>query len=37
MWRYSVQPWDQMFVRDCGFLSFTRNMGKILVKVYVKT
>ena len=25
---YPVQPRDQIFVTDYGFLSFTRNMGK---------
>ena len=26
--KYSVQPRDQIFVKDCGFLSFAKNMGK---------
>ena len=25
---YSVQPSDRIFVKDYGFLSFTKNMGK---------
>ena len=29
---YSVQPRHQIFVKGYGFLSFARNMGKILVK-----
>ena len=28
MARYSVQPRDRIFVKDYGFLSFIRNMGK---------
>ena len=32
MQRYSVQPRDRIFVKGYGFLSFPRNMGKILVK-----
>ena len=30
--RYSVLPRDRTFVKDYGFLSFAKNMGKILVK-----
>ena len=26
--RYSVQPRDQIFVKDYEFLSFSKNMGK---------
>ena len=26
--RYPVQPRDRMFVKDYGFLSFARNIGK---------
>ena len=37
MTRYSVQTRDQMFVKDYGFFSFAGNMGKILIKIYVKT
>ena len=25
---YSVQARDRIFVKDCGFLSFAKNMGK---------
>ena len=25
---YSVQPRDQIFLKDYGFLSFAKNMGK---------
>ena len=28
MTKYSVQPRDQIFVKDYGFLSFAKNMGK---------
>ena len=31
--RYSVQPRDRIFVQGYGFLSFAKNMGKILVKI----
>ena len=31
--RYSVQPRDQILVQGYGFLSFAKNMGKILVKI----
>ena len=27
-WRYSVQPRDRIFLKNYGFLSFARNMGK---------
>ena len=33
MARYSVQPIDQIFVKDYGFLSFAKNMSKILVTI----
>ena len=29
--RYSIQPRDRIFVKSYGFLSFAKNMGKILV------
>ena len=29
---YSVQPRNRVFVKDCGFLSFAKNTGEILVK-----
>ena len=32
MTSYSVQPRNEIFVRDYGFLSFDRNMGKIVGK-----
>ena len=32
MTRYSVQPRDRIFVKDYGFLSFTKNMGKKISK-----
>ena len=31
--RYSIQPRDRIFVKSYGFLSFPKNMGKILVKI----
>ena len=37
MTRYSVQPRDWIFVKGYGISSFTKNMGKILVKIEVKT
>ena len=37
MTRYSVQPRDRIFVKDYGFLSFAKHMGKILVKIKLKT
>ena len=33
MMRYSVQPKDRIFVKGYGFLSITKDMGKILVKI----
>ena len=30
MTKHSVQPRDQIFVKDYGFLSFAKNMGKII-------
>ena len=30
--RYLVQPRDQIFVEGYGFLSFAKNMGKIVRK-----
>ena len=32
MVRYSVQPRHQIFVRNYGFLSFVRNIGKNIGK-----
>ena len=34
MIRYSVQPGDQIFVKDHGFLSFAKNIGKTLSGKY---
>ena len=31
--RYSIQPRDRIFVKSYGFLSFAKNMGKMLVKI----
>ena len=33
MTRYSVQPRDEIFVKGYEFLSFAKNMVKILVKI----
>ena len=33
MTRYSVQPRDRIFAKGYGFLSFTKNMGRKLVKI----
>ena len=33
MIRYSVQPRDLILVKGYGFLSFAKNMGKILEKI----
>ena len=30
--RYSVQPRDRIFVKDCGFLSFAKSMDKNIGK-----
>ena len=30
---YSVQPRDQMFVKDYNFLSFAKNIGKNISKI----
>ena len=35
--RYSIEPRDQVFVKDYGFLSFAKNMGEISVKIKTKT
>ena len=32
MWRYLVEPRDQIIIKGYGFLSFGRNMGKSIVK-----
>ena len=36
MTRYSVQPRDQIFVKDYGFLSFAKHMGKNTCKIISK-
>ena len=33
MTRYSVQPRDRIFLKGNGFLSFAKNMGKVLAKI----
>ena len=33
MTRCSVQTRDLIVMKDYGFLSFARNMGKVLVKI----
>ena len=30
---YPVQPTDQISVKEYGFLSFPKNMGKILIRI----
>ena len=30
---YSIEPKDWNFLKGYGFLSFARNVGKILVKI----
>ena len=37
MKRYSIEPRDQMFVKDYEFLHFAKNMGKNLGKNTSKT
>ena len=37
MMHYSIQSRDVIFVKGYGFLSFAKNMGKNIVKKYVKT
>ena len=32
--RYSIEPKDRIYVKGNGFLSFTKNMGKILSNRY---
>ena len=34
---YSVQPRERIFVKKSyGFLSFAKNMGKVLLKIQIK-
>ena len=37
MMQYSIQPKDRLFVKAQGFLSFAKNIGKMLVKILAKT
>ena len=37
MMKSSAQPWDQIFVKGYGFLSFPKNMGKNIGKIIIKT
>ena len=32
--RYSIEPWDRIYVKGYGFLSFAKNMGKSLSSKY---
>ena len=32
--RYSIEPWDKIYVKGYGFLSFAKNMGKSLSNKY---
>ena len=32
--RCSIEQWDRIYVKDYGFLSFLKNMGKILSNKY---
>ena len=32
--RYSIKPRDRIFAKGYGFLSFAKNMGKILSNKY---
>ena len=32
--RYSIEPWDRIYVKGCGFLFFAKNMGKSLSNKY---
>ena len=34
--RYSIEPRDRIYVKEYGFLSFAKNMGKSLSNKYVK-
>ena len=34
MWHYSVRPWEEIFIKGYGFISFARNMGKQLNSKY---
>ena len=32
--RHSIEPRDRIYVKGCGFLSFAKNIGKILSNKY---
>ena len=32
--RYSIEPRDRKYLKGCGFLSFSKNMGKRLSNKY---
>ena len=32
--RYSIEPWDRIYVKGYGFLSSAKNMGKSLSNKY---
>ena len=32
--RYTIEPRDKMYVKECGFLYFAKDMGKILNNRY---
>ena len=32
--RYSIEPWDRIYLKGYGFLSFAKNMGKNLSNKY---
>ena len=32
--RYSIEPWDRIYVKGYGFLSFAKNIGKSLSTKY---
>ena len=36
MKRYSIQPWERIFLKNYGFLSFAKNMGKNIVESITK-
>ena len=35
--RYSIEPRDRIYVKEYGFLSFAKNMGKSLSNKYGQT
>ena len=37
MTHYPIQPRDQIFLKCYGFLYITKNMGRISIKIKVKT